>query len=353
MANDTPFEGLVAKLQSALESTATSVPEAELVRPPSSGISLLDVKNELLLSYLQNLVFLILHKLRQRKQASDINDGLENGVDEDGPADLASEATKKLVELRVYLERGVRPLEGRLKYQIDKVIRAADTAAQRDERKSKKQISANRKKDDANGASDEEDSDASESSIDDLAYRPNPAAFVDAEARVQDDESTLAKSRDGIYRPPRITPTSLPTTVAPAARTSRKPQRSAAVDEYIDAEMSTAPVAEPSIGSTIISGGRTTKSVKERQTENERTAYEETNFVRLPAESKKDRAKKRRPERGFGGEELSLLGDDLGRIGRLTDKRKGPMKRRMTEDGPRGDGFGGEVRLAKKNKRRR
>ena len=40
-------------------------------------------------------------------------------------AQLGAEAVKKLAELRVWLEKGVRPCETRLKYQIEKVLRAA------------------------------------------------------------------------------------------------------------------------------------------------------------------------------------------------------------------------------------
>jgi U3 small nucleolar ribonucleoprotein protein LCP5 len=100
------------------------LPDETAILPPKEGISLLDVKNELLLSYLQNLVFLIVLKLRS--QLVSLASEKQN---KDEPLDIHDEVVKKLVELRVYLEKGVRPLEGRLKYQIDKVIRAADDAA--------------------------------------------------------------------------------------------------------------------------------------------------------------------------------------------------------------------------------
>src|SRR4051794_38662999 len=102
---------LLSTLTDAVASATTAFPaDEQALLPPVNGISLLDVKNDLLLSYLQHLVFLILLRLR--------NSYVQNNEDKS----LGDEAIKKLIELRVYLERGARPLEGRLKYQIDKVL---------------------------------------------------------------------------------------------------------------------------------------------------------------------------------------------------------------------------------------
>ncbi|KAG9713266.1 hypothetical protein KCU73_g16569, partial [Aureobasidium melanogenum] len=125
--------------------------------------------------------------------------------------------------------------------------------------------------------------------------------------------------------------------------------RSNTIDEYVADELSGAPTAQPSIGSTITAGGRRDKSARERREEAERTAYEESNLVRLPKESKKERAKKGGNKRGgFGGEEWDLLGQGIGRIDRLTKKgeRTGAggvggalersRKRKVDDDGGRG-----------------
>ncbi|KAK3065839.1 hypothetical protein LTS18_002334, partial [Coniosporium uncinatum] len=123
---DTSLSSLLTTLTSALDSATKVVPSEETTLPPKDGISLLDVKNELLLSYLQHLVFLILLKIRNLKADTDSQ---EHGND------LRNDAVNKLVALRVYLEKGVRPLESKLKYQIDKVVRAADDAAHATEQK--------------------------------------------------------------------------------------------------------------------------------------------------------------------------------------------------------------------------
>jgi U3 small nucleolar ribonucleoprotein protein LCP5 len=132
----------------------------------------------------------------------------------------------------------------------------------------------------------------------------------------------------------------------PQEKGSRKPIKSATLDEFISTEFSSAPLAEPSIGSTIISGGRRSKSEREKREEAERQEYEEKNYVRLPKESKKDRAKKgSRRDAGYGGEEWRSLGEGIDRIDRLTKRKNGERmsileksRKRSTENGPTSGG---------------
>jgi U3 small nucleolar ribonucleoprotein protein LCP5 len=340
MAVETSLPVLLDTLTQSLSSALEAAPENPSIIPPKDGISLLDIKNDLLLSYLQNLVFLILLKLREQNVEPEHLEG--NG--------LGDAVVKKLVELRVYLEKGVRPLEGRLKYQIDKVLRAADDLARTSASAASRTISSVNPvvQDDAEDQS--EDSDDSEagsvngetlkaSEIDDLQYRPQPLSMV-RPADTLEHKSTIS-GRDGIYRPPRITATAMPTN-HPQEKGTRKPNKSATLDEFISAELSSAPLVEPSIGSTIISGGRRSKSGRERKDEAERQEYEEKNYVRLPKESKKDRAKKGgRRDAGYGGEEWRGLGEGIDRIERLTKRRSGEgrsilekSRKRSSEDRP-------------------
>jgi U3 small nucleolar ribonucleoprotein protein LCP5 len=341
MAVQTSFPALLDTLTQALLSASESTEKIQSPIPPKDGISLLDVKNDLFLSYLQNLVFLIILKLRHRRSGT-----------EDEEEDLDNSVVNKLVELQVYLEKGVRPLEGRLKYQIDKVLRAADDAKRAEEATKLKLVT--------NGAAaheDEEDDDSEDdgdtdstngvalkaSGIDDLQYRPNPSSFIRPAATGEADAK--GRSEGGIYKPPRIQATAMPTTGS-REKEAKKPQKSATLDEFVSIELSAAPLAEPSIGSTIVSGGRRSKSDKEKREEAERKEYEEKNYVRLPKESKKERAKKGgRRDAGYGGEEWRGLGEGIDRIDRWT-KRKGgegrsvleKSRKRPTEDGPRGSG---------------
>ncbi|KFY14935.1 hypothetical protein V491_05853 [Pseudogymnoascus sp. VKM F-3775] len=340
MALDNSLPSLLATLTQALLSSEESAPELASVAPPKDGISLLDVKNELLLSYLQNLVFLILIKLRDYNGESD--DEESQSIDDD--------VVQKLVETRVYLEKGVRPLEARLKYQIDKVLRAADDAARATLPASRGPTLITRDSDVSEDSDVDEDVggvEAKAAEIDDLQYRPNPAGLV----RPADTglESHSAKDTDGVYKPPRINPTVMPMT-GPREKADRRPQKSATLDEFISTELSETPFAEPSIGSQIIAGGRRSRSDKERKEAEERKEYEEKNYTRLPKESKKERAKKGgAKDAGYGGEEWRGLGEGIDRIERLTNRKSSSTRtaleksrKRAVEDGPRASG-GAEV----------
>ncbi|KAF2147195.1 uncharacterized protein K452DRAFT_323374 [Aplosporella prunicola CBS 121167] len=348
---DNSLPALLSNLTASLTSASELVPDQDSTIPPKDGISLLDVKNELLLSYLQNLVFLILLKLRNTPAKSAAKSAAKSDSDE--------AVVKKLVELRLYLEKGVRPLEGRLKYQVDKVVRAAEDAARAEAQKdeaakpaAKKKATSEDASDDESGSGSDEDEDAD---IDELAYRPNPLAFARPAAAAEESKKAAREEpSDGIYRPPRITATAMPefTTRGREEKGAYKPAKSATLDEFIATELSGAPLAQPSIGSNVEAGGRRTKSAREREEEAERRNYEESNFVRLPKESKKDRAKKRdRGAGGYGGEDWRGLGAGIDRIERLTSKKErggtaGALDRsrkRAVDDGPRGSGEGAQA----------
>ena len=341
----------------SLPKTTAEEPSDISIEPPQNGISLLDTKSELLVSYLHNLVFLILFQLRKFSSSNESGDNNDDG----SPDALQEQIVEKLVELRVYMERGVRPLEGRLKYQVDKVVKAAEDADRKahgenvrrkhnsrkprdsgSEDESVSQNSTNGSEDDSEGSENE-----SEEDIDEMAFRPNISAFSKGvEDQAKREKPARNDANDGIYRPPKIMPTALPTTES-RERKERRPRKSHVIDEFVNAEMSSTPMVEPSIGSTIRQGGRDTKSKRDKNYEAERIAYEETNFVRLPKETKKERSKRRggRPESMFGGEEWRGLTEGADRIERLTRRAKGAgnaleksRKRKPTEDGPRGDG---------------
>lgn len=375
MAAEDSATGLLTALTSALQlATSTFPDDEEQFLPPSEGISLLDIKNDLLLSYLQNLTFLVLLKLRQGDESQ------EN-------QSIGAEVVNKLVELRVYLERGVRPLENKLKYQIDKVIRAAEESDRREANKGSTTATTKKTKDRAMpttktlnpgsdiSASESEDVESEEEAdgdIDgDVAAAPRPAAL---QRKVESSQTRAASSTSrttgtGAYKPPRITPTAMPE-ASSSTRDRSDPTRkrkSQLLDEYIDEELSSAPRAQPSIGSnsTIIQHGRGSMSSRERERQKERTEYEERNFVRLPAlskaEKRKARAQGERNQRDlFGGEDwtgLGGLGDRINRTvaGRSRGEGGGVLERREkrrrdTQDGPRGDGVGIGETFEKKRK---
>lgn len=345
-----------------LASAAITAPEFPTATPPPNGISLLDVKNELLLSYLHNLVFLVLVKLRS---------GPLDGAKEGG--EVGSEAVKDLVKLRLLLEKGVRPLEAKLKYQIDKVVAAAVDA----------EVAAAGTVQPASGDEEDEDEDGVEHddygiyankktaapaapvstlSNTELSFRPNPLALAKPAASALPASGEEAK--DGLYRPPRISATAMPELSTRVDKEARKAERAGGkksymLDEFVADELSTAPVAEPSIGSTIVAGGRVTKSARERREEAERRDYEESNFVRLPQLSKKEMRERKRKggdgEGQFGGEDWRSFAGDLDRLTKSAGREGGKSGRLLEKSRKRrgDDEVGGGRGLGENFERRR
>ncbi|KAL6715143.1 hypothetical protein ACLMJK_007407 [Lecanora helva] len=307
MSTATTLPSLLSSLTDSLTSATESLTEPDKLKPPTDGISLLDTKNELLLSYLQNLVFLIILKIRDQNPNHD-----ERADNTTSPKDLQFEVTKKLVELRLYLEKGIRPLESRLKYQIDKLLLAASDADAVAAQNKPKTTSTAPSGPPKHPPTDESDSDASSAPfppISDLSHRPNPSALTRPSLTSPQPEPSA------LYRPPRITPTSLPTTTSTQNPTATKPRKSHTLSAFIREEMSDAPLAEPSIGAGNGLRGR------EREKEEERRGYEEQRLIRLPGERGKKGRDRRRGEDLSGG--LSGLGDGLEELRVGKRKREG------------------------------
>ncbi|KAF8543548.1 Sas10/Utp3/C1D family-domain-containing protein [Trichophaea hybrida] len=344
---------LLTTLTESLTSTLTSLPSpasSASILPPKNGISLLDVKNDVLLSYLHNLVFLSLLRLKS------------------GP--IADHAViSDLVKLRLLLERGVKPLEQKLKYQIDKVVVAAASAeGAATKNDDDTDSSGNDSEDDISGSDAEpEDGDeaarkkthlsaaAAESATpSDLAHRPNPSSLLLARSKKSTTTSSVAKESTGVYRPPRIAATSMPevTTSSSSRETKeRAPVRNHALEDFISDSLSSAPVAVPSIGTTIVQHGRGHKTNRDRKVEMERQEFEEANLVRLPKMSKKEAQAARKQNRGarenaFGGEDWRSFAGDLDRLAKSAGKsgRGEKVLERSRKRGSGGDGDEGEGR---------
>ena len=358
MAPEPSILDTLSSFTTATEAVTQGLPAPDALLPPQNGISLLDAKNEIFLSYLQALALRNLNVIRSLKEGTSVEDTQK----------LSDEITAKLIEHRVYLERGVRPLEQKIKYQVDKAVKAADDEERVAAQRQKRLEAVNGANGNASGSGSDSDEDEDEGDVEAetevTAYRPNLAGFGQANGPTPEQDRRAKSSEDGVYRPPRISATAMPTTEQRVQK-ERRPGRSATLDEYVNTELSAAPLAEPSIGSTIAAGGRKNKDARQLAKEQERRDYEETNLVRLPKESKKEQLKQAARDKrggGFGGEEWRGLGESVDRIGDLT-RRKGKegaldrsRKRRAVEDGPRGDGIGGAFdvkkrRLEKKMKR--
>ncbi|KAJ3317740.1 hypothetical protein HDU76_001071 [Blyttiomyces sp. JEL0837] len=156
--------------------------------PTTKGVSLLELKLHSFLSYMTHLTFVILLKVN-------------------GKTIQSHPSITRLIELRIILEK-VKPLEAKLKYQIDKLVKAANDA--------KHGGTANLI---LPGSSSTSASRANQSALSGaptnaLAFKPNPMGFVTTGGGDNDEEESKTKKSanpgdeetDGIYRPPRIAP---------------------------------------------------------------------------------------------------------------------------------------------------
>ncbi|KAJ3204467.1 hypothetical protein HK099_001111 [Clydaea vesicula] len=132
--------------------------------PTEHGVTLLEIKNHNLLSYITNLSYYLLLKLNGKK----VED--ENVI-------------SKLIELRVVLEK-CKPLEAKLKYQLDKLIKMATM---------KEDLSLVHNYD---GVIDEEE---------ETQFKPNPLGLMKEVEKKSSAEFNDDKKAE-IYKPPRIAP---------------------------------------------------------------------------------------------------------------------------------------------------
>ncbi|KAJ9600212.1 hypothetical protein L9F63_009494 [Diploptera punctata] len=227
------------------------------------GLSFLEMKYHMLLSYLINLMYVVLRKCS-------------------GEAIERDPAIDRLVELRTILEKS-RPIENKLKYQIDKLVKTAAT-----------------------GPTGETDP---------TNFRANPANMISnlndsEESDSESDEKAgdkQEKTKKGVYVPPKLAAVYYDGDESRAEKQQRLLERARKralgssvmqelQEEYFDrpTEVSQADVARATL-------------VQQRRHKEE---YEENYFTRLPI-TKQERHKARKITT------LGTLGDELTRFGDL------------------------------------
>lgn len=219
----------------------------------AKGLSFLDLRYHLLLFYLQDLTHLI-------------------NIKTEGSQIKHSEALERIVTVRTVLEK-MRPLDHKLKYQIDKLVRTAVTGS----------LAEN----------------------DPLQLRPNPANLVsklsESESEEEDTEATSTKGKPTPkkYVPPKIAPmhydgdvTEADRKQAQADRMRRAALRSSVIQE-LRQQYSDAPEE--------IRERQDFQSERESREEIHRKNYEESMMVRLQV-SKSQKSSKKRHTMGMAGQ---------------------------------------------------
>jgi U3 small nucleolar ribonucleoprotein protein LCP5 len=249
------------------------------------GLSFLEMKYNMLLSYLINLTFVVLRKCSGEKIEGD-------------------PCIDRLIEIRTVLEK-IRPIDHKLKYQIDKLVKTAVTGT-----------NAN----------------------DPTTFRPNPENLIDG-SESDDDSDAKEKSKSDVYVPPKLSAvhyagnTSVEIFLSifvnnfflgdetAQERSKRMQERtkkhmlSSSImqdlrEEYLDAPVE---VSQTSRAQQILS--------KQQQ---EREEYEEEYMTRLPVSKSEKHKRRQLTTMGSLGDELTSFGATPKSGGKR--KRKRPIK---------------------------
>lgn len=314
--------------KSAIEDTKSKfLDDSELLLPPIikqilsdgkyelEGMSLISLKSNSLLSYVNNLTLVILSHLTRMEQ--------------EGTEEKKEIAVKGSIEQRVTLEKGIKPLEKKLLYQLDKMVRSFHRMEE-ESSKLEQKVTEEAESKITNGENSEDDSDSESDSEDDedaLSYRPDAAALAKMAPSTKKKQATASTEEESKekYKPPKISAVAPPSANfddrAGPKQHNRKLQ---SMEEYL-AEASDLPQAENSIGSTIVDKGRGgVKTSRERQKEKEIQRYEESNFTRLPNTATKKTFKQKMAERvnNFAGEDWSMFNSNRDLKDGTSRKRK-------------------------------
>lgn len=263
-------------------------------------VSLLSLKNSSMLAYINSLLLVVGAKL-----------------DPSCKDPTAKEGRQRSVQHRVVLERGVKPLEKKLSYQLDKLTRAYT--------RMEKEYAEAENRALAKSQSGDQESNDEDSSDEELSYRPNVsgalAAGTKAKKPAEPVEGEEAETEGAIYKPPKISAVLPPQQLHQfedkfSARDHKDRSgrsRMQAMEEYIR-ESSDQPSWESSIGANIVTHGRGgIKSLRDTEKERDIARYEEANFTRLNhGTSKADKRKQKQRERQnqanvIGGEDFGIF----------------------------------------------
>jgi len=224
---------------------------------PYEGISLLSVKSSLMLHYISNLTYLTLRKVSSHSTSGDA-------------------ARLRLATIRTVLEK-IRPIEHKLQYQIDKLIKIANRGA----------LDAN----------------------DPLHYKPNPENMVlkganesEGEGASSSDEETGAKQKGGKRLPDKYIPPKLvamhyeegPDRGQRAEERRRRRAINSELMQDLHEQYSHSPLEMPA-AMELGSGGGGVGGRKQRRLQQrlrDRVDYEEANLMRVQLGKKQLRAER-------------------------------------------------------------
>jgi len=261
------------------------------------GISLLSLKHHLMLSYLQAATLLVAHRGLGHSLIVRSPPNVPFASSSRPPrGDHAGDMVDHMVEDRLVLEK-IKVLEGRMKYQIDKLVRAA----------TEKQANQN-------------------TMNDPLLFRPNPQNLEGFPEKSDGEGAAEDQEGDGVYRPPKVAP--MPYT-EPKSNKDRRTHVPVALHTLIHADPS-----KPHVETTSGLGNMAALTSKRTRELQEMAEWEETNMARLVMK-KKDARRRAQDEADIA---LGGIGAGGRRGGGLADEF-GDVLRSVSRDRIAGDGY--------------
>ena len=261
-------------------------------------VDYLEAKQQILLSYCINVVFYLALKSEGRSVKN-------------------HPVLKQLLELRYVMEK-MRPLDSKLKYQLDRLIKFSTLSAEdRQAMKLRPNLSALR----ARGTGSDEDDDEDDGSSDGDSGEMNEGQDSGSEVASSEEEDAYVKrSRKGkqddaqdaaVYRPPKMAAQPYHDEEAAEEKRVRKKDKLKAklkgseMLQALQEEFGDAPLAESSSGLT----GLSREEREAQEAEDERRSFEEERFVRLVVSKKDKKAMKRAQKNAGKMDSLAGIGD--------------------------------------------
>lgn len=254
------------------------------------GLSFLEIKYHMLLTYLINLTYVVLRKCSGKQ------------IEKDPSID-------RLIEIRTVLEK-IRPIDYKLRYQIDKLVKTAITGAS--------------------------------SSNDPSLFKPNPSNLIsqlpeedegtsDSDAQSDQQEHTRNKKKlkdsTGVYVPPKLSAVHYDGEDTKAERNRKQLERakkralSSSIiqdlkEEYLD------------VPTEVTAGSRAQQMLSKAQ--KEKQEYEEAYLTRLPVTKSEKHRQRKLTTLGTLGDEITSFGNISALDGQLSSSTSNKRKRKAT-----------------------
>ncbi|XP_026327989.1 neuroguidin [Hyposmocoma kahamanoa] len=270
----------VQQVSQLVDNMVTRVKSGEM--STDKGLSFLEMKYQMLLSYLINLTYIVLRKCSGERIESD-------------------PSIDRLIEIRTVLEK-IRPIDSKLKYQIDKLVKTAVV-----------------------GSTTDDDPQSFHANPDNLVSKIGGAEEDSSDASEVGDEGEEKSTKSNIYVPPKLAAVHFDESTSRVDSEKKNKERmkkqllNSSVMRELREEYSEAPLE-------VSSGNHVKHSIS--KLEQERTEYEENYLTRLPVTKAEKNRRRKMTTVGMIADEIT--GRSTARKHKMKSKKGKGFKRRRT-----------------------